>query len=92
MLKTTALAIAASIFATAAIAQTSAPDPVTIKVSRQALQVIGQGLAELPLKTAAPILNDLQAQLNAADKAAQDAAEKPQGAAPGVPTTSPPQK
>lgn len=74
LLRTIRLAIAASIIATAAIAQTL-PDPVTIKVSRQALQIIGQGLGELPLKTAAPVLNDLQAQLNAADQAARDEAK-----------------
>lgn len=50
-------------------------DPVTIKISRQNLLTIGQAIQELPAKIANPLLNDLQAQLNAADK---DAAEKAQ--------------
>jgi hypothetical protein len=60
-------------------AQTLTPpwqaDPVTLKVTRQQLNVIGQGLQELPAKLANPVLNDLQAQLEAADKAAREAAE-----------------
>lgn len=49
-------------------------DPVTIKVTRQQLLVIGQGLQELPAKVANPILNDLQEQLNRADAEAKAAA------------------
>jgi hypothetical protein len=45
-------------------------DKVKFEVSRAELQMIGQGLMELPYKTAAPVLNGLQAQLNAADAAA----------------------
>lgn len=55
-----------------------AADPVTIKVTRQQLLLIGQGLQELPAKVANPLLNELQAQLNAADEAAaKKAAPKP---------------
>ena len=59
------LAAALPRLCTVAVAQTPAPataDPVVIKISRQALQVIGQGLQELPAKLANPVLNDLQAQ------------------------------
>jgi hypothetical protein len=55
-------------------------DKVKLEVTRADLQVIGQGLVELPYKTSAPVLNNLQAQLVATDKAAADAkaaAEKP---------------
>ena len=61
-------------------AQTLTPpwqaDPVTLKVTRQQLNVIGQGLQELPAKLANPVLNMLQAQLAEADKAAAEAAAK----------------
>lgn len=53
-----------------------APDSkLKIEVTRAELQLIGQGLMELPYKTVAPVLNDLQAQLNAADQVAADAAK-----------------
>lgn len=51
-------------------------DPVTVVVPRAALQAIGQGLMKLPYETAAPILNDLQAQLTKADEAATEEAKK----------------
>lgn len=94
-MKRTLLAIAFAFATTFAFAAEAVklPDPVTITLSRQALQIVGQGLGELPLKTAAPILNDLQNQLNAADKAAQDAADKkPEGAAHSTPGAAPPRK
>jgi hypothetical protein len=50
-------------------------DKVKIEVTRANLQLIGQGLMELPFKTVAPVLNDLQAQLNAQDEAAAKAAK-----------------
>ncbi len=50
-------------------------DHVKIDVTRAELQLIGQGLMELPYKTSAPVLNDLQAQLNAADQVAKAAAD-----------------
>jgi hypothetical protein len=54
-----------------------ANDKVKLEVSRASLQIIGQALMEIPYKTAAPVLNDLQQQLNAADAAtAKEAAEK----------------
>jgi hypothetical protein len=52
-----------------------ANDKIKIDVTRAELQIIGQGLMELPYKTVAPVLNDLQAQLNAADAAVKAAAE-----------------
>lgn len=71
-----AVIAAALLWSPPAIAQAVAlPDPVTIKVTRQQLLVIGQGLQELPAKIANPLLNELQAQLNAADHAAAKAAE-----------------
>ena len=45
-------------------------DKIKLEIPRAQLQIIGQGLMELPYKTAAPILSDLQAQLNAFDQAA----------------------
>lgn len=75
-------------WSSAALSQTPAPaaapvvaDPVKLTVSRAMLLAIGQALQELPAKTANPILNDLQAQLNAADKAAADDAAVQQRAA-----------
>ncbi|HEY8836215.1 MAG TPA: hypothetical protein VIO16_00755, partial [Dehalococcoidia bacterium] len=38
-------------------------DKVALSVTRAEMQIIGQGLMELPYKTVAPVLNDLQAQL-----------------------------
>lgn len=51
-------------------------DPVKLTISRQTLLAIGQALQELPAKIANPILNDLQAQLAAADKAVADEVAK----------------
>ena len=66
-------------FAAMAQQQPSPPgvaDPVRLTVSRQNLLAIGQALQELPAKIANPILNDLQAQLAAADQAFAEAAKK----------------
>jgi len=63
----------ACLIASPAFAQ-APTDKVPLSVTRAELQVIGQGLMELPYKTSAPIMNDLQAQLNAADQAAAKAA------------------
>lgn len=52
-----------------------ASDKIKLEVTRAELQMIGQGLMELPYKTVAPVLNDLQAQLNAADAAVKAAAD-----------------
>lgn len=70
-----ALALAALIGAAMpAYCQTLPTDKVKIEITRAELQLIGQGLMELPYKTVAPVLNDLQAQLNAADQSAAKAA------------------
>lgn len=58
-----------------AYCQSAPTDKVSLTVTRAELQLIGQGLMELPYKTVAPVLNDLQAQLNAADQAAKAAAD-----------------
>lgn len=58
-------------------ADAAPPDPIKLTVSRQTLQLIGQGVMELPYKIAAPILNDMQAQLNAQDQAAKPKAAEP---------------
>jgi hypothetical protein len=82
------LAAALPRLCTVAVAQTPAPataDPVVIKISRQALQVIGQGLQELPAKLANPVLNDLQAQIIAADQAAEAAKKAALPDSPGKP-------
>ncbi len=62
----------ACLISTSALAQ-QPTDHVKIDVTRAELQLIGQGLMELPYKASAPVLNDLQAQLNAADLAAAKA-------------------
>lgn len=51
-------------------------DPLTLVLPRQVVGTIGQGLMKLPYETAAPILNDLQTQLNKADQAATEDAKK----------------
>lgn len=68
------LASLALIAAAPAFAQSAPSDKVTLIVTRSELQIVGQGLMELPYKTSAPVMNDLQAQLNAADQAAAKAA------------------
>ena len=51
-------------------------DRVKLDVSRAELQIIGQGLMELPYKNAAGVMNTLQQQLNANDQAVAAAAAK----------------
>lgn len=102
------ITLAAAVFAvaSAAIAQTpstppapTAPiavqDPLNMVISRTTLQAIAKGVMKLPYEEAAPILNDLQAQLNKADQAAvEDAkkleAEKAKAAAPPAAPAAPP--
>lgn len=79
--KILAIVVLVTLLAIASVmAQSSTPavaaDPVRLSVSRQMLQVIGQGLQELPAKIANPVINELQAQLLAADKEATDVAAK----------------
>jgi hypothetical protein len=57
-----------------AFCQSAPTDKVALTVTRAELNVIGQGVMELPYKVAAPIMATLQAQLNAADQAAAKAA------------------
>ncbi len=57
-----------------AIAQ-DAQDKVPLSVTRAELQIIGQGLMELPFKTSAGPLNTIQLQLNAHDAAVVEAAK-----------------
>jgi hypothetical protein len=47
------------------------PDPIKLTVSRATLQLIGQGVMKLPYEAAAPVLTDLQRQLNDQDAAAR---------------------
>lgn len=72
-MRTQYLAIAC-LLATPVFAQTAPTDKIKLEVTRAELQIIGQGLMELPYKSVAPVLNDLQAQLNAADQAVAKAA------------------
>lgn len=58
-----------------AIAQ-DAQDKVPLTVTRAELQIIGQGLLELPYKTSAGVLQTLQLQLKANDDALAEAAKK----------------
>lgn len=57
-------------------------DRIKLDISRAELTAVAQGLMKLPYEQAAPILNDLSAQVNAQDK-------KPE-AAPVVPTPADP--
>ncbi len=49
-------------------AEDASADPVTMKLPRAMLQVIGNALQNAPYKDAAPVLMELQRQLNEADK------------------------
>jgi hypothetical protein len=56
----------ASLFAFASTALAQAPnDRVKLDITRAELQVIGQGIMKLPYETAAPLLIELQKQLEA---------------------------
>jgi hypothetical protein len=57
-------------------------EKIKLEVTRAELQVIGQGLMELPFKTSVGIINALQAQLDAHDRAARAKAEAEQGKSP----------
>jgi len=59
-----------------------ADDIVKLEVPRSQLQIIGQGLMELPYKTSAPVLSNLQGQLNVFDQAAAAAAKAKADAKP----------
>lgn len=72
-MRSVSLAALAVILASPAFAQ-APTDRVPLTVTRAELQIIGQGLMELPYKTSAQVMNDLQAQLNVADQAAAKAA------------------
>jgi hypothetical protein len=72
--------VAVAVFLSApALAQSSAPpasaEKMKLEVTRAELQLIGQGLMELPYKASAPVMNNLQTQLFAIDQAAAKAAE-----------------
>jgi hypothetical protein len=82
------LALAASL-TLALVPRVSAQAPtdhVKIDVTRADLQTIGQGIMKLPYETAAPLLIDLQKQLEAqtpkAEAPVPAAAAKPEAAAP----------
>jgi hypothetical protein len=70
------IAAAALLTISAMPAFAQSPDAkIKLEITRAELGVIGQCLMELPYKTAAQIMADLQAQLIAADQAAAKAAE-----------------
>ncbi len=52
-----------------AYCQSAPNDRISLSVTRAELQIIGQGLMELPYKTSSQVLADLQSQINAADQA-----------------------
>jgi hypothetical protein len=94
MVKTllTSLAILA---ATPAFGQAAAPDDATVslKLSRPMIQAIGNALMKAPYETSAPIMAELQRQLNEANAAAgigvarDDKQDKPTPATPRTGTT-----
>jgi hypothetical protein len=51
---------------------------IKLELTNAELQVIGQGLMELPYKLSAQVLNDIQAQLNATAKAKADSPADPE--------------
>ena len=81
--------------ANVAKAEDTPADPVTMKLPRAMLQVIGNALQNAPYKDAAPVLVELQRQLNEADKPAIGAGgpatpnPKPNGASAGTSAPAP---
>lgn len=71
-MRSVSIAALTLILASPALAQ-SPTDRVPLSITRAELQIIGQGLMELPYKTSAQVISDLQAQLNAVDQAAAKA-------------------
>lgn len=72
-----------------AIAQ-DGQDKIPLTVTRTELQIIGQGLLELPYKTSAGPLQSLQQQLKAHDDALAEAAKKAAEPKPAEPAKSAP--
>ena len=72
----------AVLFAFAGAAFAQAPtDHVQIDVTRADLQAIGQGIMKLPYETAAPLLIELQKQIEAQTQKSEAPATKPEAAA-----------
>jgi hypothetical protein len=71
--KIATIAIITLLTATPTLAQ-QPTDRITLSVTRAELQVIGQGLMELPYKTSSEVLGDLQRQLSAAEEATKKTA------------------
>jgi hypothetical protein len=76
MLKTALVATLSLALAGAAFAQ-APTDHVKIDVTRADLQAIGQGVMKLPYETAAPLLIELQKQLEAQTPKAEAPAPAP---------------
>jgi hypothetical protein len=88
------LAIATSLaltLASAALAQ-APTDHVKIDVTRADLQVIGQGIMKLPYETAAPLLIELQKQLEAQTPKAEAPGGSGVAFAPAAKTEAPAKK
>ena len=77
--------VVAASLALASPAFAQAAGKMKLEVTRAELQIIGQGLMELPYKTSAAVLNDLQAQLAEADRAAAAKTKADKPAAPKKP-------
>lgn len=78
-------------FASSALAQ-NASDKVKIEVTRAELQIIGQGVMELPYKVAAPVMQTLQQQLLLANDSAAKAAADARASADKAPAAEQPAK
>ncbi|WP_189605703.1 hypothetical protein [Mesorhizobium sp. M4B.F.Ca.ET.017.02.2.1] len=50
-----------------------------IELTDEQMNIIGSALADLPYKVAAPVINAIQIQLTAEDKAPAPAGKKPRG-------------
>lgn len=54
-------------------------DPLTLKLSRDQVQLLGNAVMELPMKSAAPLLAEIERQVQEQDRAATEAAKGPGG-------------
>jgi hypothetical protein len=84
-----AIVAAASLaFTAGAFAQAAPSERVKLDVTMQDLQVLGQGLGKLPYETAAPVMVELQKQLQAHQDEKRKAEEAAIKAVNGKPVTA----
>ena len=82
-MKKLSLALLSTVLLIAPAFAQDAQEKIQLSVTRQQLQVIGNGLMEMPYKNAADVMGTLQLQLNAHEEAAKaKAAEAAKAAEP----------